>query len=387
MHAVLTDFQHIRPHHEIEQEQSLDWIAEAHAKAAFKKDPSLNRDVYPAFQTQIRDRLTRMGLGKERIKSRGVLIHDLLEEDWAKMEIYPVVDNPHGHGFAQRSEFFDREVSKIFEQFYPEEMRLPAHLIHVTCTGYVAPSPAQKLVSRRRAGASTTVTHAYHMGCYGSIPAIRIASGYASLPFSSPSLPIDIVHTEVCSLHMHPLRHHSEQLLVESLFADGFIKYTLSLETQKRAHLKLLALREETIPESTLSMTWRCEDHGLSMTLSKEVPVLIARAIDGYLQRLCSMAALNYEQVIKEAFFAVHPGGPKVLQQIKDLLKLEPYQLEHSEYTLKHFGNMSSATLPHIWEKMLTCAKVPSNALMISLAFGPGLNIAGGLFEKGKETS
>lgn len=383
MQYILTDFHHIRPHHEIEQEKLLDWIAEAHAKATLKKDQCLDHQKLNTLQVQMREKLARVGLGKERIQNRGILINDLCEEDWTKMEIYPVVENPHGHGFAERSEFFDREVSKIFEKFYSEDAILPAHLIHVTCTGYVAPSPAQKLVSARRAGISTTVTHAYHMGCYASIPAIRIAAGYTSLPSSLPSSHIDIVHTEVCSLHMHPLRHRSEQLLVESLFADGFIKYTLRVEKQKGPHLKLLAMHEETIPESTSSMTWRCEDHGLSMTLSKDVPVLIARALSDYLQRLCSMAALSSESVVKEAFFAVHPGGPKILQQIKDLLKLEPYQLEHSEHVLKCFGNMSSATLPHIWEMMLKSPKVPPKALIVSLAFGPGLSVVGGLFEKG----
>jgi predicted naringenin-chalcone synthase len=69
------------------------------------------------------------------------------------------------------------------------------------------------------------------------------------------------------------------------------------------------------------------------------------------------------------------------LQQIKELLDLESQQLEHSEYVLKHFGNMSSATLPHIWERMLH--DVPKGSLIVSLAFGPGLNIAGGLFKVG----
>lgn len=382
MPCILSNFHSIRPPHEIEQEKSLDWIAGAHAKAACNKEESVHPQDFHTFREKIREKLTRVGLGKERIQNRGVLIGDLFEEDWSKMEIYPVEANAHGSGFTQRSEFFDREVSKIFEQLYPEGTVLPSHLIHVTCTGYVAPSPAQKLVSTRRAGTMTTVTHAYHMGCYASIPAIRIAAGYASLPFPSSS-PIDIVHTEVCSLHMHPLRHRSEQLLVESLFADGFIKYTVSPKKEEGPHLKLLALHEETIPESVLSMTWRCEDDGLSMTLSKDVPILIARAINHYLQRLCLQAGWNSETIVKEAFFAVHPGGPKILQQIKEMLKLESFQLEHSEYILKHFGNMSSATLPHIWEKMLKSTKVPTGSLILSLAFGPGLSIAGGLFEKG----
>jgi predicted naringenin-chalcone synthase len=365
MLATLSDFQHIRPHHEIDQEHILDWIAQTHARAAH---PATNEER-DAFCTQIREKIARLGVGSERIQNRGIHIHDLFGGE----EIYSIDENADGHGFTERSHFFDREVSKIFERFYPEEARLPAHLIHVTCTGYVAPSPAQKIVSKRQCGTSTTVTHAYHMGCYGAISAIRMGAGFSSLP--SPSPFIDIVHTEVCSIHMHPRRHGSEQLLVQSLFGDGFIKYTLQSKAPAGPHLKILALHEETIPDSAHCMTWRCETQGMGMTLSKEVPVLIARSIEGYLQRLGAKT--------KDAFFAIHPGGPKILQHAKDLLKLDASQLEHSEWVLKHYGNMSSATLPHIWERMLADPQVPIGAQIISLAFGPGLTIIGGIFEKG----
>lgn len=359
MPCALSDFRHIRPRHEIDQEKILDWIAEAHARA----DGS-----------EVRSKIAKLGVGKERIQKRGIQINDLFEEDWKKMEIFPVEMNPRGMGFTERSQFYDREVSHIFERFYPEGAALPAHLIHVTCTGYVAPSPAQKLVSLRGAGQGTTVTHAYHMGCYGSIPAIRMGAGFTTLP--SPAGPVDIVHTEVCSLHMHPLKHSMEQLLVQSLFGDGFIKYTLTSSVPKGPHLKILGLLEETIPNSAHCMTWSCENNGLGMTLSKEVPVLISRAIDGYLERLCG------KEAVKNAYFAIHPGGPKIVQQIKEKLQLEEWQIAHSVQVFKEFGNMSSATLPHIWERMLQDSQVPKNAQIVSLAFGPGLSISGGLFEK-----
>lgn len=375
MLCALSDFRHIRPHYEIDQEKIQEWIVEAHARAAQSENTNLE-----GFREELRHKMQRLGLGKERIQSRGIHIHDLFQKEWSAMELYPVTEHPQGLGFAERSAFFDREVSKIFEQFYPENSAMPAHLIHVTCTGYVAPSPAQKLVSLRRSGTLTTVTHAYHMGCYGSIPAIRMGAGFTSLPSSEST---DIVHTEVCSLHMHPLRHGSEQLLVQSLFGDGFIKYTLAANNPELPHLKVLALHEETIPDSTHCMTWRCEDHGIGMTLSKEVPVMIARTIRGYIERLCAKIGLQSEAVIDEAYFAIHPGGPKILQHIKELLGIELDQIEHSVQVLKHFGNMSSATLPHIWERMLHDPQVPKGKKILSLAFGPGLSVAGGLFEKG----
>ncbi len=286
MPCVLSDFHLIRPRHEVEQENILDWVAEAHARA----ECGLEKENIGVFQEQLRARFAKLGVGKGVIDRRGMQVSDLLEADWSRMEIYPVEDSPSGRGFTERSRFFDREASRIFEQFYPDGTPLPGHLIHVTCTGYVAPSPAQKIVALRGAGGRTTVTHAYHMGCYGSIPAIRMAQGF------SASGQVDIVHTELCTLHMHPLEHATEQLIVQSLFADGFIKYTLKSGAPEGKHLKILGVHEEIIPDSVDCMTWCCGDKGLSMTLSKEVPVRIARAIGGYLERLSQVAGSAWKK-------------------------------------------------------------------------------------------
>jgi predicted naringenin-chalcone synthase len=355
----------------MDQESLLDWIAKVHAHAAH---PAENQER-ESFFSQIRTRLMQLGVGREQIEKRGFHINDPLARDFTTQEIYPVAISSAGNGFTAKSRFYDREIGQIFERFYSAGNDLPEHLVHVTCTGYVAPSPAQRIVSLRNAGQTTTVTHAYHMGCYGAFPAIRIASGYATA--------VDIVHTELCSLHMHPLLHNTEQLIIQSLFADGFIKYRFSQETPSGKHLKILGLLEETIPNSSHCMTWQCEERGLGMTLGKEVPVLIARTLEGYLQRLCDRAGVDPTTVIRESCFAIHPGGPKIVQQIRDLLGLNPHQIDHSACVLKGYGNMSSATLPHIWERMLSDAKVIDNTKIVSIAFGPGLVISGGLFEKG----
>ena len=84
----------------------------------------------------------------------------------------------------------------------------------------------------------------------------------------------------------------------------------------------------------------------------------------------------------KRALFAIHPGGPKILTYIQELFALSDRQMAHSFAILKNYGNMSSATLPHIWEAMLADANVPDRTPIVSLAFGPGLTITGAIMEK-----
>lgn len=358
----LCDFTSIRPPFETEQEKTFEWLAEAHAVSA--RDGELKKTI--------EEKLWHVGCKPDRIAKRGHVLADFLHTNWDQMDIYRLRESPAGQNLSGRMNRYSAEVEKIFEAFYPTADFPPDDLIHVSCTGYVSPSGAQKIVSQRGWGLSTTVTHAYHMGCYGSVPALRMARGFlASCPEKKQ---IDIVHTEVCSLHSNPSLHQLDQLVSQSLFADGFIKYSIARQA-KGAHLKLLSIREEVIPDSAEMMTWKVSDWGFQMFLAKEVAVFITRHLPSYLSRLLPSPSPS-------PLFAVHPGGPKILVYIQKTLGLTDGQMAHSFSVLRDYGNMSSATLPHIWDRILKDPEVPFGTQIISLAFGPGLTICGTVMEK-----
>jgi len=372
---MLSDFQIIRPAYETDQKTTLDWLVDAHTEAEIKKghlDPA-------TFRLSLQEKLWRIGCKPDRIGKRGHVITDYLHRDWDKMDIYRLSEAPNGRDLSIRSKCFEKEVDHVFETYYPENAIPPDDMIHVSCTGYVSPSGAQKIVSKRNWGHQTTITHAYHMGCYGSIPALRMANGFlASNPKKNN---VDIIHTEICSLHTHPANHEADQLVSQSLFADGFIKYQASQKSSK-PHMKVLSIQEEIIPNSSKAMTWNVSHFGFQMTLAKEIPVLISRALPDFLKHLAQKTYMDADELIKKALFAVHPGGPKILVYIQDLFKLSEQQMTSSFEILKNYGNMSSATLPHIWETILSDAKIPDHTLIVSLAFGPGLSITGAIMEK-----
>lgn len=345
------NLQVIRPRFISKQESTLDWFAAAHEKAS---------------GVDLREKLWHIGCKPERIATRAHVLPDYTHLDWEAMRIYRLHEAPSGLPLSQRNRVFQEEVDAIFESYYPEGKTAPDDLIHVSCTGYVAPSGAQKLVSKRLW--KTTVTHAYHMGCYGAVPALRIGRGF----LLEKEKQVDIVHTEICSLHTNPTRHESDQLVCQSLFADGFIKYSLG-KTCSKPSMKVHSICEEIIPNSRESMTWNASEWGFEMSLSKEIPVLITRYLPGYLKKWT---------IPENALFAVHPGGPKILDYVKKVCELKDEQMRHSISVLREYGNMSSATLPHIWDKILQDPEVADGTPIISLAFGPGLTIAGILMEK-----
>lgn len=373
-HLFIGDFSIVRPEFESNQEHTLEWLIRAHIASEEKKRgkewPSNEREE---FQRKIREDFLRVGCKPDRIAKRGHSISDYLHFDWKKMEIYPLEDASDGASLGNRSKAFERISDKVLEDLYREESTPPANLIHVTCTGYLAPSSAQKLISKKRWGNETYVTHAYHMGCHGAVSALKIGRGFAGKT--------DIVHTEICSLQTNPGEHGLDQMVAQSLFSDGYIKYSL-LEKPTACSFKLLSLHETIIPNSISAMTWNIAEWGFAISLAKEIPVHIVRALKEYLKVLASKGNTSVENLLEKARFAVHPGGPKILQQIQKELGLKDSQMENSFSILKNYGNMSSATLPHIWESMLREESISDKELIVSLAFGPGLSICGALMEK-----
>lgn len=392
----LSRFHVIRPAHENAQQHAIEWLAAAHAMAerrARNSDPTFDVD---AFCAQMRRFIARFGCGPEKISKRGHALPDFTHFNWGAMRVFNVEKDPCGAGMAARSAFFEETAERTFKEFYESESCPPDDLIHVTCTGYVSPSGAQALVAHKGWHASTTVTHAYHMGCYATLPAVRMAAGllasplarrshlHEHAPLAQPrSARVDVVHTELCTLHLNPSAHDPEQLVVQSLFADGFVKYSLSPERPvKGPGFEVLAVREEILPDTETAMTWRCSDWGMRMSLAREVPSLIAEALEGFLERMFAQADADFRALRGETLFAVHPGGPKIIDRVQEVLGLRDDQVADSKRVLFECGNMSSATLPHIWELIGTRADVPAGTRVASLAFGPGLSVCGALLVK-----
>ena len=366
---LLTGFAATRPRYELSQARSLDWLVAAHTEAEATK-ADLSAEAKAQFAARMARLVDRCACPPDKIARRGHSVADVELGGWDGNEIYDLRRSPHGAGTAARTRLYAEVVSHYFEDTYDREAA-PDDLVHVTCTGYVSPSGAQQLVARR--GWQTRVTHAYHMGCYAAVPAVRMAAGFSAMG----SRRIDLVHTELCSLHLDPADHRIEQLVVHSLFADGLIRY--SLVPDGKRGLSLLALHEQLVPDTTGAMRWLSGDHGMHMTLARDVPDQIAGVLREFVIELYRRAGLDIARA-RDSLFAVHPGGPKIIDGVQLTLELADAQLAASRAVLHDHGNMSSATLPHVWMRLDDSAA--PGTLIASLAFGPGLTVCGALFEK-----
>ncbi|MEK6628168.1 MAG: 3-oxoacyl-[acyl-carrier-protein] synthase III C-terminal domain-containing protein [Bdellovibrionota bacterium] len=362
---ILTNIQMIQPPYEKTQDELNDWLTECHIKA--EKNSSEAERLKILFKRYL--------IKPTQIAKRSFECPDITDmNSWESKRVYKITNETRqGIDISERNKFFSERAQEIMQQFYNTNQNPPQHLIHVTCTGYVSPSAAQLLVSNKN-WRQTAITHAYHMGCYAALPAIRIAEALAKKDFS-----VDIVHTEMCGLHLNPLDHTPEQTIVQSLFADGHIKYSIADgDSSRRGDLRILCIKEFVVPDSQADMSWMPSPWGMQMTLSRDVPDKIRQHLREFIVSLC--AGYDLAEILKNSIFAIHPGGPKIIESVQKELELNDQQCLLSKKILFERGNMSSATLPHIWKEIVE-SNPTSETKIVSLAFGPGLTIFGAIFD------
>lgn len=365
-----------RPRYSASQTVGIQWLAEAHTHAENKRSQQRGERFHPTeFNHTMKRLIERFGAKPHQVSERGFELEDFQHQPGSPdSRVFTETSPPEGADSSVRMKFYSERVYEKLSEVFANTNDAPKNLMHVSCTGYVSPSPAQRLVSER--GWNTTTTHLYHMGCYAAWPALRMASAVSR----ETSAPVSVFHSELCTLHLNPAIHEPEQLLVQSLFADGYAAYQVSGEKTTNADFEVLAIDECILPNSLDAMTWAISPWGLKMGISRNVPNTIGKEIKNTLERFASGTGFDWRD--ETSIYAIHPGGPKIIDQISEALVLKETQVAKSREVLFRFGNMSSATTPTVWKLVRDDASIASGTLVWSMAFGPGLTCCLALLRK-----
>ena len=246
------------------------------------------------------------------------------------------------------------------------------HLITVSCTGFHSPGIDLFLIEKLDLSPSVQRTHIGFMGCHAALNGLRVAHAFAEM---DPKAVVLVCAVELCSLHM-AYGWHPEQVVANALFADGAAAVVASVNPSP-TH-QTLALRRSgsmVIPNSSDLMHWEIGDHGFAMGLSPLVPETVGAALLPWLRDWLKEQAIDLEAVTS---WAVHPGGPKILSTCAEVLSLDPGLLHESRGILQDHGNMSSATILFILERL---RRRECSGPCLALAFGPGLSAEVALFD------
>jgi prepilin-type processing-associated H-X9-DG protein len=286
---------------------------------------------------------------------------------------------PLGHSTASRMERYAREAGPLAENAARQAMADAGiepsqidHLVTVSCTGFCAPGFDLQLLQTLGMRPSVGRTHIGFMGCHALLNGLRVAE---ALAMRARGIRVLLCATELCSLH-HQYTTHPDQMVANALFADGSAAAIIGVEEKGSHHSPAIVSHQtQRIEASEDWMSWKIGDHGFQMTLSPKVPMAIAEGIGGWLDHWLQEHGYRFDQI---AHWAVHPGGPKILQAVSEGLSLPESQLEASRAVLAEYGNMSSPTLLFIMERWVRRGMVGP---MVAIGFGPGLVAEATLFE------
>jgi predicted naringenin-chalcone synthase len=247
------------------------------------------------------------------------------------------------------------------------------HLVTVSCTGFSAPGFDIALMKRLGLSAEVQRTHVGFMGCHGALNGLRVASAMAD---AQPGAVVLLCAVELCSLHFG-YGWNSDRVVANALFGDGAAAAVIAASpvamNGRSAIWSVRASGSAIVPDSEDAMTWTIGDHGFEMTLSPAVPNLIEAQLPSWLDAWLDRCGVTRSRI---ASWAVHPGGPRILDAVQTALALPSDALDVSRSVLNDFGNMSSPTLMFILERLRSRR---SECPCVALAFGPGLTIEAAL--------
>lgn len=276
---------------------------------------------------------------------------------------------------AERMAVYEREAPPLAETaarraieqagLQPRDI---THLVVASCTGFFSPGLDFALIERLGLSPATKRLLVGFMGCHGALNATAQA---AALAASDPQSAVLVVSVELCTLHFQPGMNR-DAIVPNTLFGDGAAAWVLGGSARTNAapagRFRVAASESFHLGAATREkMTWRIGDTGFRMTLAADVPDLIAERVPALLAgtlALCGCTAGEVEH------WAVHPGGPRVLEALESALRLPKEKLQPSRDVLAECGNLSSATVPFIWQRLVADG---ARGRIVSLAFGPGL--------------
>jgi predicted naringenin-chalcone synthase len=282
--------------------------------------------------------------------------------------INPVIEDVSGWSTARRMQRYLTEALPLGKSAVTDALDaagLAASEVGLfavcSCTGYV--TPGLDILLARDLGMSPDTQRLFigHMGCYAALPGLGVVADFVQ----ARGRPAVLLCLELTSLHVQPPSADTGQIVAHSLFSDAAAAVVV---LPGGPGYEVLDVESVTDAATADHMTWDVTDLGFRMGLSQRVPDVLDQHVAGLVDGLLDRHGLARGDVDG---WAVHPGGPRILNVVRDRLELSDPAMEPSRQVLAEHGNCSSPTVLMILDSLRRLT--PRHVL--AMAFGPGLTL------------
>ncbi len=241
------------------------------------------------------------------------------------------------------------------------------YLVVISCTGYEIPGLDLTLAKRLGLRPDVRRTCILGMGCYAAFPGLNRARE-AVMAF--PDAKVLVLAIELCSLHFQ--HDPSDEMVVSNaLFADGAAAILLEGRSD-RPSIRIEDTLTLTNYDTLEHMAFRVTDHGFRMALSAYVPQILGLAVEDFADQLLARNGLTRDDI---RFWAIHPGGKKILDHLQERLGLDDSAMRFSREVMREYGNMSSPTVLFVLDAIQRSGAPKAGDRGVMMAFGPGLTM------------
>jgi predicted naringenin-chalcone synthase len=246
------------------------------------------------------------------------------------------------------------------------------NLIVVSCTGVDTPGLDVRIAEVMEMSPYLRRATLVGMGCQALLPALYQAQ---NIVLAEPQNNVVILTLELCTLHFQ----HGKTLkniLGSALFADGASAVVVG--NSVRPGPRLLDSLTYCDYRTQEELSFRPGDTGYQISLTGRIPGLLAAQVPPLVDRILGIHNLKRQDIVH---WAVHPGGLRILDCVEAALGLRQSQFDHARATFRRYGNMSSATLLFVLNRIIEQDKPAEGDHGLLIGFGPGLTIEIGLVQ------
>lgn len=240
------------------------------------------------------------------------------------------------------------------------------YIITVSCTGIMIPSLDAYLINMLKLRQDIVRLPVTEMGCAAGVSGMIYAKNFLK---ANPGKRAAVIAVESPTATFQLNDFSMANIVSAAIFGDGAACVLLSSDKDDTGP-EILAEEMYHFYDAEEMMGFKLTNTGLQMVLDVAVPETIANHFPEIIHPFLKKNGFEIKEIDHLIF---HPGGKKIIQTVEDLFGQLGKNINDTKEVLKLYGNMSSATVLYVLERMMDKKLMPGEKGLM-LSFGPGFS-------------
>ena len=245
-------------------------------------------------------------------------------------------------------------------------------LIVTSVTGVAVPSLDARLIPVLGLRPDVKRIPIFGLGCVAGATGLARLHDYL---LGWPGHTAVLLAVELCSLTVPVASSTTPDLVVSGLFGDGAVALVArgaQAPGAGRGGPRVIATHGEVVPGTGDVLGWRLGSEGFRIVLTADLSSVVERHLGAGVSSFLAQHGLKADDITA---WVCHPGGPKVIDAVRDSLGLPDSAFELSRRSLAEVGNMSSASVLHVLQQTIDVGRPPPGSPGLLIGLGPGVTV------------